>query len=85
MGFIDGIEHKAGDYLFSVGAKRVAAAIAGFVVGKLASGTIAILLNKYGVSIDPATLSTEINGAVIAGAVALHDWLRVKYPEAKWL
>ena len=66
-----------GGWLFSVAVKRVAAAGAGWIVGALTSGPVAMWLSQAGIQFDPAALKEALTGLIVLGAVALHDYIRM--------
>ncbi len=69
------------NYKFSVAFKKMSWTIAKTFVA-LVSGT------KIGSQVAPDQwlIVTEVSSALIAGGMKLvHDWARLKYPNAKWL
>ena len=74
-----GISDRVENYIWTVGAKRVGAAIAGWIVGHLLSAPVLVFLASHGVTVDPVIISQAVELAIIAGSVSLHDWLKVRY------
>lgn len=75
---------KPKEWLWHVAAKKVGAAIVGGVTGFLARAAVATTLQKFGVTVDPATLTAEITTSTAGAAVWLHDLLKLKYGDTKW-
>jgi hypothetical protein len=85
MGLIDKFKGWAGEWMLKVAVKRVGVVVAGAIVGYLTRDDIAALLVKFGVeNVQLETLRFEIQAAVTAAAVGIHDWARLK-PWGKWL
>lgn len=82
MGLIDFVKSKFGDYLLSVGAKRMAAAVVGSAVAFLTSAAFQDKIGTVGLTmhLDPEQLNKAILGGITAGVVGLHDFLRLKFP-----
>lgn len=73
-----GLFQQGEDYLLSVGLKRAAFGLAGYIVGHLISGSVAATLQANGVSVDPAMVQNYLSGTIVAGVVWLHDYARTK-------
>lgn len=73
------------DYKWSVGIKKVA-----YFIGKLAAAGLAYtkaqqLQTTLGIHIDPEAFQTGVATFTGGALEAIHDWLRVKFPNVKWL
>ena len=77
-------------YLLSMGVKRAAAAFVGYIVGLLGCSwfihALAVLkVAGITVLIDEPVFEKWLGGTVGVALVMVHDWLKVKKPEWKWL
>ena len=85
-----------GKYAWGVAGKRVVFAMTGYFIGQ-ALGVVngeqmaqaLAFLSTVGVhitvAIDEAVFRSRMEVAGIAGVTILHDWLRVRFPDSKWL
>ncbi len=78
MSLLAKLKLKAEGYLLSIGLKRGAAALAGYIVGLLAGPKVSAVLAQMGVTVDPVTLKNSIEGGAAALFVFIHDWWRIK-------
>lgn len=68
-------------YKWEVAIKKVSYTVAKVGIGFLAGSAI-------GKKLQPEHLAAveAVSGALVAGGLTyVHDWLQVKYPEARWL
>ena len=81
-----GLLATAEKWLWTVAVKKIIAAIVGFLASQQALDIIAKLqAHGVNVQIDPARFETEVTLAGIGLFAMLHDWLKLKFPESKWL
>ena len=73
------ISDRVEQYIWKIGAKRAGAALAGWIVGKLLSASVLVFLASHGVTVDPIVIAASVEGGIVTGSVALHDWLKVRY------
>ena len=82
MGIIQTVEQWA----FNVALKKVVAALIGFLASQQAISGLA-WLQAHGVTlnVDLPKFQEAITLLGIGGFAAGHDWLKLKFPDSKWL
>lgn len=73
------------DYKWSVVTKKI-----GYTIGKMAAGLLAYgqaqaALQQLGINVDPETFKNGVALVAIGAMEALHDYLKLKFPNASWL
>ena len=81
-----GILETAEKWAWDIALKKIIAAMIGFLASKEAIMGLA-WLEAHGVHIDVdiSKFSTEMILFGIGGFTALHDFLKLRFPESKWL
>lgn len=70
-------------WIARVAAKRIVYGIAKGVAGILTYSKAQALQQQLGISVDPETFQAGIAALMLGGLSALHDYLRVKFPNSK--
>lgn len=73
------------DWEWKVAGKKVAYLLGKLAVAGLTYGKAAVLQQKLGIHIDPTTFEAGVTALVMSGIEALHDILKLHYPDAHWL
>ena len=81
-----GIFQTAEEWAWKVALRKIIAATIGFLASQQAVAGIA-WLETHGIhlSIDTQKFQIEMTALGIAGFAALHDWLKLKFPDSKYL
>jgi len=66
------------EYLFSVGAKKAAYAVAKLLTAIVCSAAAQNLMHKFGVTVDPQVFMTSVAAAVMAGLELAQDYFKLK-------
>ena len=86
MGIEESAIQKVEEWAWNVAAKKAIAAALGFLASQTALSGIA-WLEAHGIKIqlDPVKMQTSFDALGVAGFALAHDWLKLKFPESKWL
>ena len=81
-----GMFETAEQWLWTVALKKIIAASVGFLASKEAMIGLA-WLEAHGVhiAIDPQKFQTVFMVSGVAGFALAHDWLKLKFPDSKYL
>lgn len=73
-------------WAWQVAVKKIIVGILGFLASQKAVAGLA-WLQAHGISvnIDPTKFQTEFTALGIGGFIAAHDWMKLKFPESKWI
>ena len=81
-----GIIENAQRWLWTVAVRKVIVAVVGFLASQQAiTGFEWLQAHGITIAIDPVKFQTEATVAGIALFTTVHDWIKVKFPDAKWL
>lgn len=73
------------EWLVSIAIKKIAYGLVKGLVGFLAGVKVSSELLKFGITIDPTTLTASGTALVVGILAGVHDWLKVKFPNVKIL
>lgn len=73
------------EWLAKVAVKKAIYGIVKGLVGVLAWTKSQAIMQQLGVHVDPDIFRDGLTAFMLAGASALHDWARLKYPGVSWL
>lgn len=68
-------------WLWTVAVKKLVVAIVGFLTSQAAIQA----MNSLGIQIDMQKFQIELTAGLIGAFTIVHDWLKLKFPESKWL
>ena len=72
-------------WLLSVAVKKASYGIAKALLALVTAAKAASIEQKLGIHIDPSAFEAGAAAMVVAGVTMVHDWAKLKFPNAKWL
>lgn len=73
------------EWLAKVAVKKAIYGIAKGLVGVLTWTKSQAIMQQLGVQVDPETFQAGVTTLMLAGASALHDYLKLKFPGNGWI
>ena len=73
------------EYLVSVAIKKGIYALIKGIVAYVLSDQALKMEARWGIHIDPQTFQAEVGSFLFAAEHMAHDWLKMKFPNVKWL
>lgn len=72
-------------YLVGVAIKKGLWALAKGITSFVISDKALALEAKFGIHLDPQVFQAAVGSALFAAQHVVHDWLKMKFPNARWL
>lgn len=76
-----GMLETAEKWLWQVAVKKIVVAVVAFLTSQAAISA----LTSLGIQIDMQKFQLELTAGLMGAFVVAHDWLKLKFPESKWL
>jgi hypothetical protein len=73
------------EWLFSVAVKKGVYALAKGIVAFTFSAKLMVYEKQFGIQIDPQTFQTAVGSVLFAIEHMIHDWLKMQFPNVRWL